>query len=118
MASRKIQVHRVEESSTPKGQFGGLDNPALDNQDTVRSMAELMCNESPMAQDEVPPSPSVPVPSTPPPPPEKVNETLRRVETIEEEDEEELDIEEEGKATFTALFSKNVRVSDGHSNRL
>ena len=101
MASRKIQVHRVEESSIPGGNLGGLDNPALDNQDTVRSMAELVCNETPMAQDEVPPSPSVAV--SPTPLPEKVNGALRRIETIEEEEEEELDIEEEGRAIFTTL---------------
>ena len=102
MASRKIQVHRVEESSNPKGQLNGLDNPALDNQDTVRSMAELMCNETPMARDEVPPSPSVPV--SPAPLPEKTNGALPRVETIDEEDEE-MDVEEEGWTIFTVLLA-------------
>ena len=104
MASRRIQVHRVEEPSVPKGAINGLDNPAMDNQETVRSMAELINNESPMGAEEMPTS--TPVSGTSATAPGKVNGTAPRNgipprdDTIEEEDEE-VDVEEEGTAFNT-----------------
>ena len=99
MASRKIQVQKVEEPDVHTVEVTGMDNPALDSHDTVRSLAELISNESAVAEEDVPPSPGTAVCSTPAP--VKSNGTTPKDQQngIIEEDEE-LDIEEEGKVNF------------------
>lgn len=63
MASRKIQQNKGDGLYThpyqdkEKEEAGGIINEGLDNQETVRSLAELLPNESSMAQEEMPPSP-------------------------------------------------------------
>ena len=112
MASRKIQVHKVNENRCPdlhkvETGDGGMDNPALDNHDTVRSIAELISNDA-MAEEDVPPSPAGPVCSTPAP--VKSNGAApREQESGDAEDEEEVDIEEEGRVNFTRYLDNNLK---------